>query len=63
MSAMVFDTYSTSTALDNFIDQGVSDGHIVVASAKDDCITAMSNKAKMWLANLGSKEIMNLGYR
>jgi hypothetical protein len=46
----VFDTYQTSAALDAFIDRGVEEGNIVVAAAKDDCITALSHKAKAWLA-------------
>ena len=63
VSAEVFDTYKTSLALDRFIDQGIPEGCIVVATCRDDCTKALSDKAKTWLMGLGSKEISNVGYR
>lgn len=61
--ASVFDTYKSSCALDNFIDEGIPDGYIVVATCKDDCTSALSQKAKTWLSQLGSKEIAKVEYR
>ena len=66
-SAQVFDTYKSSEQLDEFIEvpanQAISEGFIIVAACKDDCVTHLSQKAKSWFADMGSKEIHNLKYR
>ena len=50
--------------LDKCIDQGdIPDGHIVVAACKDDCVTKLSEKGKLWFENMGSKDILKLKYR
>ena len=61
--AKVFDTHESSQHLDNFIATGVPDGHIVVAACKDECFTNISESAKKWFTDMGSKEINNLKYR
>ena len=46
-----------------FIDLGVPPGNIILAACKDDCVTNLSQKAKLWFQSLGSKEINKLKYR
>ena len=62
-AARVFDTYRTSTQLDEFIDDGVQKGHIVVAACMDECSNKLSYYAKMWFRSMGSEEIWDLEYR
>lgn len=60
----VFDTYKSSTALEEFVTKAsIPDGYIIVASCKDDCATAFPHKAKCWFAHMGSKQVWNLKYR
>ena len=59
-SAKVFDTYKASDELDEFISKGIPIGRIVVAACKDDCVTSLSDRAKQWFADMGSKEIWKL---
>ena len=59
----MFDTYKTSIRLDHFIAQDIPAGFIVVAACKDDCATRLSERAKGWFADMGSKEIWKLEYR
>ena len=59
-SAQVFDTYKSSEQFDAFIDIGIPEGHIVIAACKDECATNLSDKAREWFANLGSKLIWGL---
>ena len=57
-AAKVFDTYKRSDNFDEFIsDDGIAFGSIIVAACMDDCITNMSQEAKRWFSNMGSKEI------
>ena len=59
-----FDTYKSSENLDTFISEAkIPAGYIVAAACKDDCTKALSQKAKAWLSELGSKEIGNVEYR
>ena len=44
--AKVFDTYKTSNAFDNFIDERIPHGYVVIAACKDDCVTKLSRKGK-----------------
>ena len=59
----VFDTNQSSEALETFIDTGITEGFIIVAACKDDCVTNMSDKVVQWFADMGSKEIYDLKYR
>ena len=49
--AKAFDTYTTSLALDEFIDGfiGENNGHIIAIACKDDCISSLSEYCKTWL--------------
>ena len=62
-SAQVFDTYKSSEQLDAFVKAGVPAGHIVAAACMDECATKLSDAAKQWFRELGSKEIDKLEYR
>ena len=62
-AAKVFDTYKTSDAFDEFISKALPEGRIIAAACKDECVSKLSQKGKQWFANMGSKEIWNLGYR
>ena len=45
----VFDTYFSSTQLENTIDEILDcDGFIIVVACKDECISQLSNKCKLW---------------
>ena len=58
MLAQVFDTYKTSQKLDNFINYFPSyqeQDLIVIAACMDDCVTNLSELAKKWFEDLGSK--------
>lgn len=64
--AKVFDTYKSGVEFDEFLKKEKitkDDGYIVVATCMDDCWTKMSNDAKMWFVNMGSKAIIDLKYR
>ena len=63
--ATVFDTYESPEGFDGFIakDLHLKQGSIVAAACKDDCATKLSLRGRQWFANMGSKEIWNLGYR
>ena len=61
--ALVFDTYTSSQELENFItNYKIFDNFVVLAACKDDCAKNLSQKCKMWFSNMGSREIWNLGY-
>ena len=63
-SAKIFDTYRTSVSIDNFIKEtSLPDGHVVVAACRDDCAKGLSENAKQWFSDMGSKEIWKLAYR
>ena len=62
-TAEVFDTYESCKLLDDFIEDEIPKGRIIVAACKDECVTKLSEKAKKWLAGMGSKKIMDLEYR
>lgn len=60
----VFDTYTTSALFDDFIDgDTIKPGFIVAAACKDECVKGLSNKARKWFADMGSKEIYKVKYR
>lgn len=53
--ARAFDTYTDSVEFDDFINQGIPIGKIIIAACKDDCMKNMSEIGKKWFINLGSK--------
>ena len=58
LSAKAFDTYKSqksSSAIAEFINTAIPEGHIVVAACKDECSKKMSGKVKWWFENMGSK--------
>lgn len=58
-----FDTYSTSEHFEKFIEETeIPFGRIIVAALKDDGSKWMSEKIKDFFKDLGSMEIMRLGY-
>lgn len=61
----VFDTYKSSEAIDQFIDENeeMPDGNIVICACKDECSKSISEKAKQWLQNCGSLMSPYLKYR
>lgn len=63
--AKAFDTYKNGDSFDKFIDFALElpVGYIIVAACKDDCVTALSVRAKCWFAFLGSSEMWQLKYR
>lgn len=61
--AKAFDTYKTSEEFELHIVKEFPPGLIVAAACMDECITNLSEKAKQWFEDLGSKEIRNLEYR
>ena len=61
--AQVFDTYTTSEYIDKFIKFDFPEGSVVVAACKDECAKNLSNDARQWFANMGSKEILELTFR
>ena len=63
VKARAFDTYKTSVDLDGFIHAGIPEGYIVVAACMDECSTNLSKAAVAWFKGMGSREILNLGYR
>ena len=42
--AQAFDTYKRSTEFDEFIEDPIPKGFIILAACKDDCITNLSEK-------------------
>ena len=61
--AQVFDTYNNSDGFDAFTSIQFPRGHIIVAACKDDCVTNLSMRGKIWFGHMGSREILRLGYR
>ena len=61
--AQVFDTYKTPVNLDDFIINEIPDNYIVVAACKDDCTEQLSDMAKQWFVDMGSKLINDLRFR
>ena len=63
--ALVFDTHISSDQLDRFINsaENISDGSIILAACKDDCVKNLSKTAKQWFIDMGSKEVLKLKYR
>lgn len=61
--AQIFDTYKTSEALNAFIKSDFNEGSIVVAACKDECSISLSDEAKLWFEQMGSKHIWDLTYR
>ena len=62
-TARAFDTYLGGAELDNFIATEIPDGSVIAAACKDDCVRNLSEDAKQWFSDMGSKEIKNLGFR
>ena len=59
-----FDTYSSSTKLEEFIASDlVPDGFIVAAACRDDCVKSLSETTKKWFESMGSDIISDLKYR
>ena len=55
LEARAFDTYKSSSALNDFIEKGnISMGHIIVAACKDDCVSKLSNRVDAWFKKMGS---------
>ena len=63
LKAKVFDTYTDCKSLDTFIKKEVKNGQIIVAACKDECTLKLSDTAKDWFYQMGSREIKFLGYR
>ena len=62
--AKVFDTYQTCYEFDKFIARDdIPDDNIIIAACKDECVTCLSEAAKLWFERMGSLEIRNLKYR
>ena len=66
--AQVFDTYKSSDMFEELFVKSkrmleLSFGYIVAAACKDDCVRNLSEDAKQWFSDMGSKEIKNLGFR
>ena len=55
--AKVFDTYKSSSSIDEFINQDFTPGHIVLAACMDQCVNNLSYEANHWFWKMGSKEI------
>ena len=62
-TAKVFDTYESSASFDEFISTEIPAGHIVIAVAKDEVSTNLSEAGMQWFLDMGSEEIRNLDYR
>ena len=58
--AKVFDTYKTSSAFDEFTDNPIPEGYIVIAACQDECTASLSEKGRQWFRNMGSKSITEL---
>ena len=61
--AKVFDTYTSSHSLNNFIEKDIPKGYIIAVASCDDIVTKMSGKVKNWFKRMGSMEIYELKYR
>ena len=61
--ARAFDTYKYAERLDDFVDNDVPKGYIVVAACKDECTAALSFKNKSLFGAMGSQLIWKLEYR
>ena len=46
--AQAFDTYKTSEELEDFIENDIVVGDIIIAACKDDCVTALSQTCIRW---------------
>ena len=60
--ARVFDTYTSSEGFEKFIDRGLPEGRIIVAACKDECANGLSEKSRQWFQEMGSAEVVSLGY-
>ena len=64
IQSKVFDTYKSSFELEEFITSPeLKNGCVVIAACKDDCVWQLSNKCKMWFAEMGSQYIWKIKYR
>ena len=55
-TARVFDTHLNGDDFDKFISEDIiPNGHIIVAACKDDIYGKLSEEAKLWFENMGSK--------
>lgn len=61
--AKAYDTYKSVQAFDEFIDNPIPAGYIIIAACMDECATNLSKQAKFWFSNMGSKEIADIEYR
>lgn len=59
----VFDTYESSEKFENFINNDIPYSYIIVAACKDECMTHLSRKCKLWFTNMGSKDVWKIEYR
>lgn len=58
--AKCFDTHKSSEEFEDFISNPIPNGHIVVATCRDEVSKNLSEKSRNWFTRLGSKEINNL---
>ena len=63
VGGQVFDTYQSSAELDEFIEDGIPEGAIVVAACKDDFEKELSVFSRGFFSKMGSAEILNVEYR
>ena len=61
----VFDTYKSSDEFVDFIDNQdyITNGDIIVAACKDECVNRLNPHCRRWFEDLGSKLIWHLQYR
>ena len=58
--AKIFDTSSSSAKFDQFIGNQIPHGYIIAAACHHDCVSNLSQSAKQWFQNTGSKKIVGL---
>ena len=63
LHSKAFDLYKSTVSFDDFIRRPLADGNLVIAACKDDISTCLSDEAKTWFAEMGSKDIFKVGYR
>ena len=59
-SAQVFKTNESSKDFDDFITYDIETGDIILVAFNNDAIGKLSENAKEWFENMGSKEIWRL---
>lgn len=43
--------------------KGIHEGYIIAVACKDDCSFNLSENGMLWFANMGSTEILKVGFR